>query len=303
MNREELMREQINQANMQRRINEIDRSMAAISNFARAYMNATPEQRARVDINAIREQLERYNNLKQERLGLQDSIVANQMYFERQAIEQQKAAEQAAQRGAWQRRRRVTNDVETPETEPTPIVTGWLKTFIWTDWKKYEIQPWMQVTDGRWWTVLWDQYDDKLHILKQGSMPNEISNSTSEVTPVWGNWTWTNLNLTWGNNTWFNYTWVNNTWFNNTWFNNTGFNNTWFNNVWFSYNWEQILNDSVYNAGQTNVNPQIRNMQNLQSNWTNISSTDWVAPDTYVIRRRKTPQDLKWNSSQWRYTY
>ena len=185
---EQLMNIQVDR----QRLSDIDREMQQISNLAREYINATPEQRDRVNKTDLMAVLNRYNNLKQERLWLQETVVANEMEYQRALQEQQ-----AVQPQTYGTRRRAVNipnnnfEVTYPESTAQRIVTPW----------------------------------------------------------------------------------------------------------------EQMLNNSVYTAGQTNVNPQITNMQNLQPNWTNISSTDWVAPDTYVVTRRKTPNDLRWNSNQWRYTY
>lgn len=78
--------------------------MSLIANLARAYANATPEERERVSREDMQAQLDRYNQLKERR---------NQLYAEQEArvqaeLEAQRQAQQQVQqqaRWSWQRRR------------------------------------------------------------------------------------------------------------------------------------------------------------------------------------------------------
>ena len=80
-------------------IQSINQQMALIANLARAYANATPEQRANVSLSDMQNQLNRYNELKARR---------NELYAEQEArvqkeLEEQRRAnqQQINTRGTW----------------------------------------------------------------------------------------------------------------------------------------------------------------------------------------------------------
>lgn len=78
-------------ADWYKRIQEINKEMNLISNLARAYANATDEQRANVDRDAMQGQLDRYNKLKEERAILyaeQEARVQQELAAQKQAAEQ-----------------------------------------------------------------------------------------------------------------------------------------------------------------------------------------------------------------------
>jgi len=101
------------------RIQDINKQMDAITKLARAYANATPEQRANVDASEIQAQIDRYENLKAERANLYAEQEARvQAELEAQRRTQEEAAAAATQ---GQGRRRV-NPNYTPA--PTPVPSG-----------------------------------------------------------------------------------------------------------------------------------------------------------------------------------
>ena len=92
------------------RLDNINSEMARISNVAREYMNASQEQRDRVDPQLLASVLDRYNMLRADKLALEQSVVAREMEAQRAAMEQQAQAQQRY--NGWGRRRVVV---------PTPI--------------------------------------------------------------------------------------------------------------------------------------------------------------------------------------
>jgi len=87
MDREQAMNYQI-------QIDNIDREMNVINRLAKAYMNATPEQRANVNEEDMRAQIERYKELKNQKAVLQEQRAAAELLAARQAAEAE-AARQA----------------------------------------------------------------------------------------------------------------------------------------------------------------------------------------------------------------
>lgn len=92
------------------KLDNITTEMNKISQVAREYMNATPEQRNRVNPDLLASVLDRYNMLKADKLALEQSVVAREMEAQRAAMEQQAQAQQRY--NGWGRRRVVV---------PTPI--------------------------------------------------------------------------------------------------------------------------------------------------------------------------------------
>lgn len=96
-------------------LQDINEQMSRIANLARAYANATPEQRNNVNRKDIQAQLDRYNELKARR---------NELYAEQEArvqaeLEAQRQAQQQVNtRGTW--RRANNNVVINNEPEPKP---------------------------------------------------------------------------------------------------------------------------------------------------------------------------------------
>lgn len=84
------------------RLDNINSEMTRISNVAREYMNASQEQRDRVNPQLLASVLDRYNTLKADRLALEQSIVAREMEAQRQAVQ---PAQQ--QYNSWGRRRTI----------------------------------------------------------------------------------------------------------------------------------------------------------------------------------------------------
>ena len=70
------------------RLDNITTEMNKISQVAREYMNATPEQRNRVNPDLLASVLDRYNMLKADKLALEQSVVAREMEAQRAAMEQ-----------------------------------------------------------------------------------------------------------------------------------------------------------------------------------------------------------------------
>ena len=73
----------------QNQLADLDKEMSNIAMFARAYANATPEQRARINTQDVQAQLDRYNTLKQQKLALQEELYANQLAYGRAQQEAQ----------------------------------------------------------------------------------------------------------------------------------------------------------------------------------------------------------------------
>lgn len=124
MNNEELLNSQIREQT----IADINREMANIANLARAYANATPEQRNNVNIQDIQAQMDRYNQLKQQRSDLYAQQEADfQKQLEANRIAQ--ANTNLNTRGAWRVVRNnppivtetVVEEVATPETTPINV--------------------------------------------------------------------------------------------------------------------------------------------------------------------------------------
>lgn len=94
------------------RLDNINSEMAKISNVAREYMNASQEQRDRVDPQLLASVLDRYNMLRADKLALEQSVVAREMEAQRQAQQVQPV-------NTYRTIRRQV--VPTPTPTPTPI--------------------------------------------------------------------------------------------------------------------------------------------------------------------------------------
>lgn len=94
------------------RLDNINSEMARISNVAREYMNASQEQRDRVDPQLLASVLDRYNMLRADKLALEQSVVAREMEAQRQAQQVQPV-------NTYRTIRRQV--VPTPTPTPTPI--------------------------------------------------------------------------------------------------------------------------------------------------------------------------------------
>lgn len=99
------------------RLDNINSEMARISNVAREYMNASQEQRDRVDPQLLASVLDRYNMLRADKLALEQSVVAREMEAQRQA--QQVQAQPA---NTYKTRRRIVNN-NVPTF--TPVENQW----------------------------------------------------------------------------------------------------------------------------------------------------------------------------------
>lgn len=95
----------INYQLSQNKLWDIDREMASISKLAREYINATDEQRARVDPQNLQRVLDRYNTLKQDRLAAQEELFANELAYNNTLQQAQNTI--GAGNGGGQRRRVV----------------------------------------------------------------------------------------------------------------------------------------------------------------------------------------------------
>lgn len=145
-------------------IQSINQQMALIANLARAYANATPEQRANVSLSDMQAQLNRYNELKARR---------NELYAEQEArvqaeLEAQRRAnqQQLNTRGTWRTIVNRWNDRQTFTPTPntvevwgvnqsyypwmsmrTDIPTQQTNTPIYRTWRNnlpnYWVTPWM----------------------------------------------------------------------------------------------------------------------------------------------------------------
>lgn len=94
------------------RLDNINSEMARISNVAKEYMNASQEQRDRVDPQLLASVLDRYNMLRADKLALEQSIVAREMEAQRQTQQVQPV-------NTYRTIRRQV--VPTPTPTPTPI--------------------------------------------------------------------------------------------------------------------------------------------------------------------------------------
>jgi len=94
------------------RLDNINSEMSRISNVAREYMNASQEQRDRVDPQLLASVLDRYNMLRADKLALEQSVAAREMEAQRQAQQVQPV-------NTYRTIRRQV--VPTPTPTPTPI--------------------------------------------------------------------------------------------------------------------------------------------------------------------------------------
>lgn len=165
-------------------IQSINQQMALIANLARAYANATPEQRANVSLSDMQKQLNRYNELKARRNELyaeQEARVQAELEAQRQAAQQQ-----INTRGTWRRVNYRRNDMW-----PEAIVTRWVKQFSAWDWNIYDIQPWQVITDSQWNSYIYDQFSWNIDYIWQNK---------------W--WLWTESFIPVNNKWWLNQPWA-----------------------------------------------------------------------------------------------
>lgn len=176
-------------------IQSINEQMALIANLARAYANATPEQRNNVSRADMQAQLDRYNELKARR---------NELYAEQEArvqaeLEAQRKAQEEATAAAAQgqgRRRVNQNNTPTPTSVPSgeafPVATNTDWTVRWSDGtnrnadgsihdysKDQSFVPWMSV-NPRYATPTYTNYDARYDV----NSPEYVYNKW------WYNWKW-----------------------------------------------------------------------------------------------------------------
>lgn len=96
----------------------MNKRMDQIAELAKAYSDATPEQRANVDAGAVQALMNEYEQLKQQRNALIEDRARHELLYYRRLEEQQAQAAQAAQ-GQWIRRRTPNPDTVVTPTEPT----------------------------------------------------------------------------------------------------------------------------------------------------------------------------------------
>lgn len=100
------------------RLDNINSEMSRISNVAREYMNASQEQRDRVDPQLLASVLDRYNMLKADKLALEQSVVAREMEAQRATMQQ---PQQQTYNG-WGRRRTIVPRNNPDVNVPNPDV-------------------------------------------------------------------------------------------------------------------------------------------------------------------------------------
>ena len=98
------------------RINVINNKMQQITELARAYANATPEQREKVDNATMQKVIDQYNELKNERTVL---YAEQEARAQQELLAQKQAAEQAAQQARINTKRVTPRQRVVPNTEPT----------------------------------------------------------------------------------------------------------------------------------------------------------------------------------------
>lgn len=128
-------------------IQSINEQIKNIANFARAYANATPEQRARISRQDVQHQLNRYNELKQKR---------DRLYTEQENRVMQEIAnnqQQQPQINYYPLWRRITPKVTQAEVLPwavtptptTPTVPEYTNLkWHWYDWLVKPMIWWVQ---------------------------------------------------------------------------------------------------------------------------------------------------------------
>lgn len=132
-------------------LQQINNQMSAIANFARAYANATPEQRANVSREDIQVQLDRYNQLKSRRNQLyaeQENQRAQQLQTWRQTQQQWlqwnympmwRVARQNTQAQAW-----AWTVAQQPVAQQQPQYARNIVGGDWTYWLVKPIIGWVQ---------------------------------------------------------------------------------------------------------------------------------------------------------------
>lgn len=161
-------------------IQSINQQMALISNLARAYYNATPEQRANISLEDMQEQINRYNELKARRNELyaeQEARVQEELLAQRRAAE-----ERAAINSRWTWRRINKNDVvpETQVIQPTKPIN-----VVVTE--QWEVVPVTEVTSNDDWNyyigpITWMRIRKPFTI---GWRPVGNYNTSNSIIPEW----------------------------------------------------------------------------------------------------------------------
>ena len=164
-------------------IQSINQQMALIANLARAYANATPEQRANVSLTDMQAQLDRYNELKARR---------NELYAEQEARVQ---AELEAQRRANQQQINTRGVWRT-------IVNRWndRQTFTPIENPRWLSRPGAVAFDANWmhvmnddWTITTTPNTVEDWGINQSyypwmSMRTDIPTQETNNTPIYRNW-------------------------------------------------------------------------------------------------------------------
>lgn len=222
--------------NLQVQIDNIDREMNVINRLAKAYMNATPEQRANVNEGDMRAQIERYKELKNQKAVLQEQRAAAELLAARQAAEAEAARQaQLNTRGTWRRapntnRQTLTNkqyrnrlnelaeeqaaweqanreQIITP-VEPITVSIDWAPITTWgqTNNNWYFTWPitWRQFRRPVtiWWQVVWSPYPINWNSI----IPGYVNNRWLWIVD-WPTWesilSWSNISEV---DIWNNYT-------------------------------------------------------------------------------------------------
>lgn len=159
-------------------IQSINEQMARIANLARAYANATPEQRANVSLSDMQAQLNRYNELKARRNELyaeQENRVLAELEAQRRANQQQ-----INTRGVW---RTIVNRWNNRQTF-TPVENQW-----WLN------RPGAVAFDANWMHIMNDDWTitTTSNTVNQSYYPwmsrrTDIPTQETNNTPIYRNW-------------------------------------------------------------------------------------------------------------------
>lgn len=150
---------------MNDKIQDINNQMARITEVARAYANATPEQRANVSLSDMQAMINRYNQLKEQRTRLyteQETRVQNEL----NALAQANApAPQINTRGTW---RKIPQPQPQPQ-QPQPVVN------IWNN--KYPTWP----LTLSWWQDTGNMYNGPINIPRRTTWPLNVPVSNNKI--------------------------------------------------------------------------------------------------------------------------
>ena len=182
--------------NFQIQIDNIDREMNAINRLAKAYMNATPEQRANVNEGDMRAQIERYKELKNQKAVLQEQRAEAELIAARQAAEAEAARQaQLNTRGTW---RRANNNNWNPNwytlsdeqyaarleelareqaaQQPHAIFNNWDGTYYYSDWTtRYE----------NWTIVRWESNNIEVRVAPSGAPYYYDKTTGNQAQQIW----------------------------------------------------------------------------------------------------------------------